>query len=209
MAKRKFVLSIELIGLILVIALALIGFYINSNDKEVTLLNNEIGRLKEENEQLKAESDPNWHSKFNNQRQFYEAELSTKDKELLVLKVETDSLVKIKNFLKHKDLRDLIYTLQVVDSLIKGYEKEIEIKEQIISSQDNLIRLDSSMNQNLKLQAQALTDAYDNSQKIIAIYSRYELGNKVILGLNVLLFIVIILYFYGKRRDLNKSKSVS
>lgn len=208
MAKKAFSLSIEIVGLILVIVLALVGFYINSNDKEVNLLNNEIDKLRAENENLRDEIDPNWHSKFNNQRQFYEAELSGRDKELLLLRIETDSLAKIRNYLKHKDFKDLIYTLQVADSLISAYEREIESNQQVTSSQDNLIRSHYSLIRNLEQQVDLLKEAWDNSRKLNDLYSKQEIGNKIMSGLNVILFILILVYFHRRKRDLKSGASL-
>ena len=69
--RVKHVVNWNIIALILAVVGAIVGTIFTYNQKEINIQKAELTRLTSENETLKSEIDPEWHSKFNNQRHFF------------------------------------------------------------------------------------------------------------------------------------------
>lgn len=73
--KIKHIINWNLITIISTFGIVLMGIIINYNTRKMETLEFDLTRKEKENQDLIAQIDPNWHIKFNNQKEFYENQL--------------------------------------------------------------------------------------------------------------------------------------
>lgn len=108
--KKKHIINWNIISIYLTVVVLIIGLFLGYNNKELSILHSELERVEKEKIELTQNTDPEWHIKFNNQKDFYESILDIKDSSLSHSTKINDSLTSL---LKHSSILDsnqVIYT---------------------------------------------------------------------------------------------------
>lgn len=90
--KYKHVINWNIITLLATIGVVILGIILNYNKREIDVYKAELAKAEKEKNELKAETNPEWHIKFNNQREYYESQLNIRQSELESIKNQRDSI---------------------------------------------------------------------------------------------------------------------
>jgi len=93
-AKKKHIVNWNWITMIFTIGGIIITLILNYNQREIDILKSELEKSEKENDDLLTKIDPEWHIKFNNQKQYYEGELAVKNELINKTNSELDSIVR-------------------------------------------------------------------------------------------------------------------
>jgi hypothetical protein len=142
--KRKIDLNVlSIITTVIFFAISIIATYqMFSYQKNMDLLKLQYENLEKEKINLEAEIDPAWHSKFNNQKGYYESQLTVKDKDLLKIKHEKDSIEFFANTFKKLSNGDYAIKKEALKKVVLSFVQNREA--------DELIKADSALIDNLK-----------------------------------------------------------
>ena len=90
--KVKHIVNWNLITLISTLGIVLLGIILNWNQRQINILETELNRAEKEKQNLQTEIDPEWHFRYNNQKQFYESEIAKKDSLIKINSLKINSL---------------------------------------------------------------------------------------------------------------------
>ena len=91
--QTKHIVNWNLITLIATIAVVLLGIILNWNQRQIDILEKELELASSEIENLRSQTDPSWHIKFNEQKSYYISELAQKEKILIQKSKDLDSII--------------------------------------------------------------------------------------------------------------------
>lgn len=207
-SKYRHVINWDKISLIVAVLTLVVVVILNYNQREINILLTEKSTLEKENSDLKAVTDPSWQEKFNTQRQYFESEISDRDKKISAIQSNISSMKKDGYKL---DTNNVVLPLRVArkvmkrlvqaenDSIILGlYEQQIAAYRKERSLGDGIIDLQSKQIQNL--------------QKIIELYGspqgEYTSNKTLVRVLALFSFLSCITIFISlyKLQKISKSK---
>ncbi|MBP1838773.1 hypothetical protein [Formosa algae] len=90
--KVKHIVNWNLITLISTLGIVLISIILNWNQRQINILETELNRAEKEIQDLQTETDPEWHFRYNNQKQFYESEIAKRDSSIKINSLKINSL---------------------------------------------------------------------------------------------------------------------
>jgi len=148
--KIKHIINWNIVTLILTVSVMIFGIILNWNQRSIDVLETEVTRLSGLNDELQNNSDPEWHIKFSNQKEFYESEIQLIQKAQLILNKDNALEENLANELDNSltitaRQRDIIVEklLKAEESfeLIDNLENQIKIKDELIKIKNELIEL--------------------------------------------------------------------
>jgi len=205
---------ITIIGVLLPALIAILIVWLTSpSTRELSLLKTENEKFQREINNLKDEIDPNWHKKFNEQKQYYVDELTTKNNTLYQAEKKIDSILLNHNTTKNTKNQILLPTKEVrrnLNRLAKAdYEsvdlilvkQELEAYKELNKIRDTLIKAKDTLIKNQRLSIDVQDGLIKNLNASIEIYDliikNYEnTGVKKLRfwGLTLISFLVILLF---------------
>ena len=75
MKPKKHTVNWNMITLIITIGGIIISIVLNYNRRELDILHSQLDKIEKEKSEIENQIDPEWHKKFNNQKNYYENEL--------------------------------------------------------------------------------------------------------------------------------------
>ena len=175
---RKIKINWNLIIVLLAIIMLIVTVLEISNQNNLDLLNSRIEDLKSENQNLKDQSDPSWHKKFNEQKEYFDNRIAQKDSQMINLNSMLDSVIHSQDIVRKNNKNQYVFNSDQLDTIGIALLKGLEYRELLFNSYEII----------------------DHKDSIINVYATYINNNREdwnILSFNItqiiLLFVVLIL----------------
>lgn len=219
--KIKHIINWNIITLIITTGVIILGIFLNYNKREIDIYKAELAKVEKENNELKSKLDPEWYSKLNNQRNYYESELSVKETAILEIKKQKDSIENSNAKAKLDNADNLVLPIKVArkiaKKLIEG-QRDSALLSVNLELLDNYKQMDSGLRKIIESrgeQVNILKTWNLNNEKIIKIYSsaisEYEDQSKLLsllLLINIVIFISALLAWIKSKKNVNKLTSL-
>ena len=152
--KVVHIINWNLISIVLTIGGIIFALILNYNKREIDILKSELIKVEKEKDKLSEEVDPEWHIKFNHQKQYYEGQLAHQSELLYITNKELDSIVKNQpalilslenrglglSVIQMDNLIRILFEAEKNTELIELYETMIENYESIMSHNEQRIK---------------------------------------------------------------------
>ena len=186
----------------------------NYNQKKIDILESELNRERKKVTELNLNTDLNWYSKFNDQREYYEDELEKKDNLIKVNQLIIDSLVSVESDLNNyinnymvslANLKDKKYIelamIKFDSSLVNNYDKQLKLYKNIDARKSATIANLNMIIKNLEKISIAKSESIDNLEIINKRLNRANL-----ISIFLILTILIFLVFAYMQKKFHKNK---
>ena len=158
--KVKHIINWNLITLISTLCIVLLGIILNWNQRQINILESELNRSEEVIKDLQSEIDPEWHFRYNNQKEFYESEITKRDSLIKINSIASSNVAKEiviegKKIVLSERQRDKLVEKLIrakIDSIeIQSYKIENQFSKEIDSLKSSIIEKLSEQNENYRL----------------------------------------------------------